>query len=58
MNKIPIEAALPVLSVFFMSVVPNSSSVIAICFFLRTHLVINSLRFCTWDYNLRRDLQR
>jgi hypothetical protein len=33
-----------------MSVVPNSSSVIAIFFFLRaTHLVINSLRFCTWE---------
>jgi hypothetical protein len=33
MNKIPIEQALPVLSVFFMSVVPNSSSVIAIYIF-------------------------
>jgi hypothetical protein len=49
MNKIPIEAALPVLSVvFFMSVVLILQ--LLPFFFLRaTHLVINSLRFCTWD---------
>jgi hypothetical protein len=47
MNKIPIEAgAACFISSFFMSVVPNSSSVIAIYFFLRaTHLVIQFFGF-------------
>jgi hypothetical protein len=46
MNKIPIEA-LPVLSVvFFMSVVPNSSSVIAIyIFFFESHSFSNPILY-------------
>jgi hypothetical protein len=49
MNKIPIEA-LPVLSVVFLCLwFLILRQLLPFIFFLRaTHLVINSLRFCTW----------